>query len=118
MAFTTSYGTVSDTRIKFNPVFEFVTLTFIVESIVHPEAFLDDLIQRVQPYRTQYSKIGCAISQVGSFAEPFYIEFRTSVSGEFILHRLSLRLQSQKKYLDTRLYVVFTANKAKDPVST
>jgi hypothetical protein len=111
-------GVVTSTSTIFNPAFKFLTITFVVDSITSPEVFLNELIRRVQPYKSQDSKIGFGINQTASFLPPFYIEFRSSLTGGFILHRLSKRLQSQKNYLNTQLNIVFTINKAVDPRST
>ena len=108
-------GVVTSTRTDFNRAFKFLTITFVVDSITSPEDFLNELIRRVQPYKSQDSKIGFGIKQSNSLLSPFYIEFRSSLTGGFILHRLALRLQSQKDYLNTQLNIVFTINKAVDP---
>ena len=118
MSNASAFGVVSSTLIKFNPVFKFLTVTFVVDSITSPVNFLNDLLRIVRPYKSRDSKIGLGIKQTASFLPPFYIEFRGNLTGEFILDRLALRLQSQKNFLNARLNIVFTINKAVDPGST
>jgi hypothetical protein len=114
--FASEFGVVSSVAFKYNPTFKYLTVTFIVEKIFDPPQFLDELISHVRKFGTPQSKIGFGIKQTTSHLDPFYVEFRPSLSGAFILDRLALRLQSEKTFIsDSQLMVTFTLNKATPP---
>jgi hypothetical protein len=115
-SFHSEHAVVSNVTTKFNSTFNFLTLSFEVERVKEAILFFDDILEHIRPYKSQTSKIGCGIRQVDSYLEPFYIEFRSELTGEFIALRLTQRLQSQSKILEQPFVITLTINRASDPV--